>query len=179
MSIKLVLGAGEYHNNPGWIHTHESEVNLLSEKDWSSRFQPASISAIIAEHVLEHLTYEEGLEAMRRCYRYLKPGGHFRCAVPDGYFPDEGYQRVVQVGGPGPRDHPAAGHKILYTYKTLSQLCEQAGFMVRLLEYFDEEGDFHAVAWEAKDGVIYRSRRIDPRNSEKMVFPSLIVDAMK
>lgn len=32
--IKVVIGAGEYVNNPGWIHTQEEELNLLNEKMW-------------------------------------------------------------------------------------------------------------------------------------------------
>ena len=30
--IKIVIGAGEYVNNLGWIHTQEEELNLLDEK---------------------------------------------------------------------------------------------------------------------------------------------------
>ncbi|SPU10804.1 Uncharacterised protein [Niallia circulans] len=28
-TIKIGIGAGEYRNNPGWIHTQEDELNLL------------------------------------------------------------------------------------------------------------------------------------------------------
>lgn len=30
--------------------------------------------------------YEEGVEAARTCFDFLKPGGYVRCAVPDGFF---------------------------------------------------------------------------------------------
>ena len=63
-----------------------------------------------------------------------------RCAVPDGYFQNEAYQNLIKVGGPGPADHPAASHKMVYNYKTLSQVFEFAGFDVQLLEYVDETG---------------------------------------
>jgi predicted SAM-dependent methyltransferase len=69
-------------------------------------FTHNSITAILAEHVWEHLTFEEGVQAAKNCYKYLKPGGYVRCAVPDGYFPDEEYQNIVKIGGPGPKDHP-------------------------------------------------------------------------
>lgn len=98
--IKLVIGAGEYNNNPGWLHTQEEELNLLDEKTWQNRFEENSIAAILAEHVWEHLSYEEGLAAATICKKYLTPGGYIRCAVPDGYFPDETYQHIVKVGGP-------------------------------------------------------------------------------
>ncbi|MBB6453159.1 putative SAM-dependent methyltransferase [Salirhabdus euzebyi] len=178
--IKIVIGAGPYNNNPGWIHTQEDELDLLNETTWYNQFKTNSISAILAEHVWEHLTYNEGLQAAKTCYSYLKPGGYIRCAVPDGFFQNEEYQRIVQVGGPGPKDHPAASHKIVHTYQTLSSLFESAGFNVHLLEYCDENGEFHERNWTGKDGVIFRSKKFDPRNhGDQLQCPSLIVDAVK
>lgn len=178
--IKIVIGAGPYNNNPGWIHTQEDELNLLDENTWKERFPPNSISAILAEHVWEHLSWEEGLDAAKLCFKYLKPSGYIRCAVPDGFFLDEDYQNMIKVGGPGPKDHPAASHKIVYNFKTLSQLFEATGYRVSLLEYCDEEGKFHSQPWLGADGVIFRSKQFDPRNQgDQLKFPSLILDAIK
>jgi predicted SAM-dependent methyltransferase len=103
-----------------------------------------------------------------------------RCAVPDGFFPDEDYQKGVQVGGPGPADHPAASHKIVHTYQTIRPLFEEAGFHVKLLEYCDEHGKFHEHEWDEVDGFIYRTRRFDHRNQNgELGFVSLLVDAVK
>lgn len=180
IDVKVVIGAGEFINNPGWIHTEEKELNLLDENTWQNRFDKNSITAILAEHVWEHLTYEEGLKAAKICLKYLKPFGYIRCAVPDGYFPDESYQNIVKVGGPGPKEHPAASHKIVHNYKTLVKMFETVGFKVKLLEYCDQEGIFHESYWDGVDGVIFRSRKYDPRNQgNKLIFPSLIVDAVK
>lgn len=178
--FKIVLGAGEYNNNPGWIHTQENELNLLDNSTWEESYNENSLSAILAEHVWEHLTHEEGINAAKLCYRYLKTGGYIRCAVPDGFFPDVEYQNIVKVGGPGPKDHPAASHKIIHNYKTLSKMFESAGFEANLLEYCDENGIFHYNDWDGSKGVIFRSKKYDPRNQgDKLVFPSLIVDAIK
>ncbi|MCA1055283.1 methyltransferase domain-containing protein [Rossellomorea aquimaris] len=178
--IRVVIGAGEYSNNPGWVETQEGDLNLLKEEDWAALFSENSIGAILAEHVWEHMTFEEGVRAARNCYQYLKPGGYVRCAVPDGNFPDKEYQRIVQVGGPGPADHPAASHKIVHTYHTLTEMFEEAGFQVRLLEYCDEDGRFIYNEWDEKDGYIYRSKRFDHRNSDgELKVVSLIVDAVK
>lgn len=178
--IKVVIGADNYNNNPGWIHTQEGELSLLDETTWKTQFKKGSISAILAEHVWEHLTYQEGLEAARLCHHYLKPQGYIRCAVPDGYFPDEAYQNLVRIGGPGPKDHPAASHKIVYNYNTLASIFEIAGYEVNFLEYCDEAGHFQFSEWKEEDGVIYRSKIWDPRNQgDKLVFPSLIIDAIK
>ncbi|SES18700.1 Predicted SAM-depedendent methyltransferase [Gracilibacillus ureilyticus] len=178
--IKIVIGAGEYVNNPGWIHTQEEELNLLDENTWQNRFAKSSLSAILAEHVWEHLTYEEGLEGAKICWEYLKPSGYIRCAVPDGYFPDESYQEIVQVGGPGPIEYPASSHKIVHNYQTLTKMFETAGYEVKLLEYCDEQGDFRQNERNGQDGVIFRSKKYDPRNQgDELTFPSLIVDAVK
>ncbi|MGG2016752.1 class I SAM-dependent methyltransferase [Bacillus sp. S10(2024)] len=178
--VKVVVGAEGYNNNPGWLHTQESDLNLLKREDWTKQFAPNSIEAILAEHVWEHLTYEEGREAAKICYEFLQPGGYLRCGVPDAFFPDKDYQAGVQVGGPGPLDHPAASHKIVHNYKTMTSMFEEAGFEVKLLEYCDENGEFHYNDWNEKDGFIYRSKRFDHRNQDgQLGFVSLIVDAVK
>ncbi|MBD7963076.1 SAM-dependent methyltransferase [Fictibacillus sp. Sa2CUA10] len=178
--MKVVIGAGEYNNNPNWLQTQESELNLLKRSDWERKFSGESLQAILAEHVWEHLTLEEGVEAAKICFDFLKPGGHIRCAIPDGFFPDKDYQMGVQIGGPGPKDHPAASHKIVHNYKTITSMFRKAGFSVTLLEYFDEKGDFHTQNWDESEGFIYRSMRFDHRNQNgKLGFVSLIVDAKK
>ncbi|PEB83828.1 SAM-dependent methyltransferase [Bacillus thuringiensis] len=134
----------------------------------------------MAEHVWEHLSYEEGIEAAKICYEFLMENGYIRCAVPDAFFPDEEYQQGVQIGGPGPLDHPAANHKIVHNYKTITSMFKSAGFQVRLLEYCDEKGKFHYNDWNEKGGFIYKSKRFDHRNRDNQLrFVSLIVDAVK
>ncbi|MBU5465924.1 SAM-dependent methyltransferase [Virgibacillus sp. MSJ-26] len=178
--IKVVIGAGKYNNNPGWLHTQEKELNLLDEKTWSRMFSNNSITAILAEHIWEHLTYNEGVEAAKVCRKFLKTKGYIRCAVPDAFFRNKEYQDMVKIGGPGPKDHPAADHKIVYNYKTITNMFNTAGYEVKLLEYCDEEGKFQQNPWEGKDGVLFRSKKFDPRNQGKqLAFPSLIVDAIK
>lgn len=179
-AIKVVIGSGGSPHNRGWMHTEETELNLLQEEQWAVRFKKSSIKAILAEHVWEHLTYEQGVQAAAICYSYLAPGGYVRCAVPDAYFPDEAYQKIVQVGGPGPLNHPAASHRIVHNYNTLRSMFRAGGFEVNLLEYCDETGRFHFTPWNEMEGFIYRSKRFDHRNTaERLGFVSLIVDAVK
>ena len=53
-------------------------------------------------------------------------------------------------------------------------------FQVRLLEYWDEQGQFHYHDWDENAGFIGRSKRFDTRNQgEKLGFTSLIIDAIK
>ncbi len=45
--------------------------------------KPSSCEAIYCSHVLEHLSLEDFRSALRHTYEYLKPGGIFRCVLPD------------------------------------------------------------------------------------------------
>ena len=164
----------------GWLSTQEYDINLLKRKDFQKRFKEQSIDAMLAEHVWEHMTEQEGIIAAKNCYDFLKHGGYIRCAVPDANFRNDWYQNMVQVGGPGATDHPAYTHKTLYNYKSFKAVFEQAGFEVELLEYCDENGYFHYKHWNEADGKIGRSLRFDTRNSlEKLEMVSIIIDAKK
>lgn len=179
--LKVIIGAGET-NFPGWIAKQEHELDMLALKSWKRCFTPQSVDAMLAEHVFEHLTFEEGIIAAHNCFKYLKPGGYLRAAVPDKNFDNEWYQNLVQIGGPGPADHPAASHKIVYDYQLFQQVFETAGFCVNLLEYCDEKGTFHYKYWNPADGRIGRSLRFDTRNEQKagaLGMVSIILDAYK
>ncbi len=173
--IRLFLSAGPY-TRENFIATQQEELDLLKREDWEQSFGERKVAVIVAEHVWEHLTVEEGRIAAQMCYDYLEGGGFVRCGVPDAYFPDEEYQRMVAVNGPG----PAADHKVVYDYRMLRVVFESAGFDVQLLEWWDAAGRFHCEDWNPDDGLIYRSRRFDSRNQTgKLGFTSLILDAVK
>lgn len=178
--LRITIGASELQRYPGWMHTTQAELDLLRRADWEALCADRPVSAILMEHVWEHLGWDEALVAARMCYDFLAPGGYVRCAVPDGYFPDAAYQQMAQVGGPGIPGHPAENHQIVYTYRTFPVPWQAAGFVVRFLEYCDEAGQFHFEDWDESDGFIYRSRRFDHRNQNgNLGFTSLIIDAMK
>lgn len=99
--IKVIIGAYS-QSYEGWIQTQENELNLLRLEDWEQSFKDRRIDAILSEHVWEHMTYEEGVQAAKICYKYLNTKSYIRCAVPDGYFANEEYQNLVKIGG---QDH--------------------------------------------------------------------------
>ena len=176
--LKLVVGASGW-GNPGWFATDEQFLDLTKPAHWSRFFAPASVDALLAEHVLEHLTPQEAQLAARTTYEFLKPGGYFRIAVPDGLHPEPEYQQWVGVGGKLP-GQVSNDHKVLYTHRTLRELLEGVGYLVQLLEYFDESGQFHHEEWHQAQGLIRRSRRNDKRNKDgKLVYTSIILDAVK
>lgn len=177
--MKIVIGAGktQYY---GWISTQETELDLLDRADFRRMFSKEKPIAFLAEHVWEHMTLEDGITAAKNCYDFLAEGGYLRIAVPDKNFRNDWYQNMVKVGGNGDPNHPAFTHKIVYDYKTLRSVFEQAGFEVELLEYCDEKGDFHYKYWNEADGRIGRSLRFDTRNSpEKLGMVSIILDVKK
>lgn len=182
--MKVILGAGEQHWD-GWQATQRQELDLCDPLSFERFFGSRLADAMLCEHVWEHLTLEEGKAAARLCFRYLRPGAILRVAVPDGHFPDNEYQKLVQVGGPGPADHPAADHQIVYTAETFAPIFTEAGFEVALLEYFDSFGRFHQVQWDDTNGPVYRTAVHDHRNAAfragqgKLGFTSILLDARK
>lgn len=175
-NIKIIIGSSGTRQG-GWISTEKEILDLTEEKNWCNLFKKDFIYSLLAEHVWEHLTIEDGRIAAKICFRYLKSGGYLRIAVPDGYNSDKEYINQVKPGGIG---HGAKDHKVLYNYKTLSKLLASNGFEVNLLEYFNENGKFISKSWDKKDGFIKRSKNFDQRNKgRKIKYTSLIIDAIK
>jgi predicted SAM-dependent methyltransferase len=179
--LRIIVGAGGT-SYQGWISTQIEFLNLLTPNHWERYFTPDSIDAILAEHVWEHLTTEEGILAAKMCFKYLRPGGHLRIAVPDGLHPDPEYIEYVRPGG----SHWAEkDHKVLYTYQSLRDIFVKVGFQVELLEYFDEEGKPHHKEWNPEDGFICRSiihpsdRLWQGKQGEPLNYSSIILDARK
>ena len=83
-SIRLNLGCGEYHLQ-GFINIDRfANVNpdLLADVLYLP-YQPGTIDEIYAGHLLEHLTFEEGQNALKYWYGLLKSGGVIGITVPD------------------------------------------------------------------------------------------------
>lgn len=177
--MKVVIGSGN-SKYQGWYHTHENELNLLDQKTFDKFCSNGKVDIFLAEHVWEHLTFDDGIIAAQNCFNFLKPGGLLRVAVPDKFYRNDWYQNMIQVGGPDPKDHSAADHKIVYDYKLFTQVFQKAGFNTNLLEYCDESGSFHFKYWNPDDGMIGRSYRFDTRNSaDSLRMVSIILDAYK
>jgi predicted SAM-dependent methyltransferase len=150
---KLQLGAGP-NMLPGWLNTDKSSsLPKVLFLDAAARFpfRDASVDYIYSEHLIEHLTYDQGQLMLRECFRVLRPGGRIRTATPDletlaGLYtpqksslqqryiqwivdrvhPEIGvYQECVVINSAF-RDH---GHQFLYDYAMLQRALEKAGFV--------------------------------------------------
>lgn len=174
--LKIVVGSSGVYPK-GWTPTDIEHVNLVDEGSWRRYFAEESIDTILAEHVWEHLTLEEAQIAAKNSFEFLKKGGCLRVAVPDGFHPSNEYIDAVKPGGSG---WGSDDHKVLYSYKTLSDVFRKVGFDVELLEWFDEKGNFNFNEWDVNSGMIHRSKRFDQRNKDgQLNYTSVILDAVK
>jgi predicted SAM-dependent methyltransferase len=100
-----------------------------------------------------------------------------RIAVPDANHPDTAYYEFVRPNGWGTAPDE---HKILYTYQTLGDMLRSVGFEVDLLEYYDENKNFHHTEWSLSDGFILRRKGFTERYLPgENNYTSLIVDGRK
>ena len=171
--LNVILGAGPVEM-PGWIATDSEMLDVRSGRAWSRLFTPGSIDRLLAEHLFEHLSDDECAKAFSECFRYLRPGGLLRVAVPDGNRKDAEYVEEVSP--------PKDGHQLLFTVDNLIARLARVGFRVTPLEYFDAKEQFHCYPWAEEDGLIRRSARYDTQERFRrgaLYYTSLIVDARK
>ncbi|NRF39082.1 hypothetical protein [Pedobacter foliorum] len=173
--LQIIIGA-HTTDYKDWLPTNIENLNLLEIASFDNLFGDKKADRFLAEHVFEHISYDDALIALKNCNKYLKKGGAVRIAVPDGLHPNPDYINMVKPGGHGEGAHD---HKLLYDYKTLSKAFEESGYHVNLLEYYDESGKFHFNEWDSKDGHIIRSKRYDKRFNEPLGYSSLIVEGIK
>ncbi len=175
--LRIVVGSSHVFDD-GWIPTNVQYLNLLIDEHWQHAFRDHPIDTVLAEHVWEHLSPADGRAAAVNCYRYLKPGGRLRIAVPDGHHPDPEYIEFVRPGGSGPG---ASDHHTLYTCESICDMLSSVGFNVDLLEYYDADGKFHAAQWDQADGRVHRCANWTETlaDGRKMSYSSLIVDGRK
>lgn len=139
--LRLHLGSGA-SPKPGWVNVDllGAKVDLWWDVSRTLPFGDHQVDAVFHEHLLEHLSLEQGLALIRECRRVLKEEGTLRIAVPDC----QGYLASYANGGtfleqarPGrPTGLLAAaevflrhGHRSAYDFETLALVCKEAGFV--------------------------------------------------
>jgi len=81
---KLQLGAGGHLDT--WLCTdvapaHRKVVYLNATRPFP--FADSTFDYVFSEHMIEHISYEQGRAMLRECHRILKPRGTVRIAAPD------------------------------------------------------------------------------------------------
>jgi predicted SAM-dependent methyltransferase len=83
--LGLQLGAGP-HGLRGWLNTDlkpPSDSVVYVDVTKTFPFDDGVFDYVYSEHLIEHLTYDDGRFMLRECYRVLKPGGTLRIATPN------------------------------------------------------------------------------------------------
>jgi len=174
--IRLAIGS-ESHCSEDWIPAEIDQIDLVNPASWSSFFQKSSLDAILAEHVWEHLSEQDGKTAARNCFQFLRPGGYLRVAVPDGFHPSQQRRTLQRLGG---SELGTGGCATLYNHYSFADAFLAVGFQVQLIEFFDQEGVFHSNHWDVSKGLVKRTLLFDERNiAQPFAYTSLVLDAVK
>ena len=135
--LNLILGAA-LTSQYGWISTNEQYFDITNSSDWYRCLgKHPNLNRLVAEHVLEHLTFEEMRSCLKLSHNYLNFNGSFLIAVPDGNHPDSDYRRNVGINGLGP---DAVDHQQFLTWEVIESVSSQIGFSAALLEGFKKDG---------------------------------------
>jgi predicted SAM-dependent methyltransferase len=191
---KLQLGAGA--NAPdGWLSTDiapltDSVVQLDATKPFP--LDDDTFDYVHCEHMIEHITWQEGLFMLRECRRVLKPGGIVRIATPDleviiGLYRsrknrlNERYIKwITDMSLDGVDVYKAAfvingvfsnwGHKFLYDGELLELAMRKAGFTnIRRLAVGESDD-------ENLRGIESHGRLAD--NEEMVAFETMVFEGM-
>ena len=180
-NIKIIVGAAESYQND-WYSTNQNWLDIRKEEHWLNIFKDrVIISNIVAEHVFEHLTFDEAVNSLILMKKFMKKNSKIRIAVPDGYNPDSTYIKNVEINGIG---DDAQDHKQLLNKDKLFDILRKANFTPHLIEGYDKNGSLTLNNYSINDGFIKRSRNNVNDDLEKIwgfvdSKTSLIVDGLK
>jgi predicted SAM-dependent methyltransferase len=160
--LRLHLGSGPARKD-GWVNVDlvGDDVDLAWNILKPLPFGSATVDAIFHEHLLEHLSLEDGYGLAQESHRLLRPGGVLRIGVPDCGTPDVGWPdaptRLLALH----EFFAEPGHRTMYDAETLGLILRAAGFEIVEQRAFGES-------------------RIEPApDSEHRRVGSLYVEAVK
>lgn len=147
---KLQIGGG-WRLLDGWLNTDIEIIPGVMCMDATRRFPFAdnAFYRVYIEHMIEHVSYQEGVCMLKECFRVLRAGGAIRVITPNlatvvGLYAHElcAAQKayIEWMSQTFIRDSPASpvsvintmfhewGHQFLYDEKTLADSMHAAGF---------------------------------------------------
>ncbi|GIW62633.1 MAG: hypothetical protein KatS3mg090_0459 [Patescibacteria group bacterium] len=140
--MKLNLGCGNDYRK-GWVNVDADrsvKADLYFDLTDVFPFKSESFDYILAQDVLEHLTYKQAKAFLSECYRVLKPECILKIRVPNLYdifnrFKSDPDVLFKFVYGDTQKHSFYGLHKYGYTKETLEKHLARAGFKVVSAEY--------------------------------------------
>jgi predicted SAM-dependent methyltransferase len=194
---KLQIGGG---GNPlkGWLNTdilpNHKDVIFLDARE-ELPFESDSLDYIFCEHMIEHISYHDGLIMLSECFRVLKKNGKIRIATPNlkvfldlfsekksddqnqymewilkNWLNRQGINEKNPVFNLNLVMH-AWGHEFIYDDKTLMELLTKANFRDFLIHKSGESDDLNLKELESHGEFI--------GNVAMNKFETLVIEAIK
>jgi predicted SAM-dependent methyltransferase len=162
---KLQIGSGINHYE-GWLNTdYDAGIPGVLQMDATKvfPFEDKVFDFIFCQHMIEHISYQDGQFMLKECLRVLKPGGKVRISTPNlamvcGLYttpPTElqmsymDWSKSTWVPN-APKATPAFvinnffrnwGHQFIYDKETLREAIERVGFREVQDFALNESGD--------------------------------------
>jgi glycosyltransferase involved in cell wall biosynthesis/predicted SAM-dependent methyltransferase len=162
--VKLNIGSFIDMFHYGWENIDEIDLTQfalqngylfkrLNVKD-GLPYSDGSVDIILASHLLEHFTREEGLLFLKECFRVMKNGGVLRVSVPDTKelakkYNDGTLMKLTDYAVETAKDSAEAfykilldGHKTVYDCDSLVRVLKECGFIdVKQVEAFESSSE--------------------------------------
>jgi predicted SAM-dependent methyltransferase len=145
---RLHIGCGQ-QSIPGWINIDNQGLPGVDQVlDVRHGLPFRDVAAIYAEHFLEHLSLDDGLDFLRECRRVLADDGTLRLSTPSLEWvltthyrwheaaPENRLSDCVRLN----RAFHAWGHQFLYNAPTLAAALRAAGFARAEFHAYGESG---------------------------------------
>lgn len=132
--MKLNIGSGLQHIE-GYTSVDPYAPADISTVAWSLPLEDASVEAVYASHMLEHLSYAETEQTLKEWLRVLQPGGTLTVVIPNMSFVaavwlhggDRVYRRQIMFGS---QQHEGEYHRNGWSDDDIRADLEDAGFTV-------------------------------------------------
>lgn len=148
----------------GWLNVDLPGLDADIHHDLSIfpwPFDDNSVDKILASHILEHMTREDGVKFLSECFRVLSPGGVLHIAVPDmdkfidchlnnDFTPLGNYLWIdlnYFAGGDSRENIDSMRHKYMYCFASLAYTLQGVGF--REVEHRKTLLPFDSFAYKA------------------------------
>lgn len=148
---KLHVGCGPCYLE-GWLNADidlRQRVDIFLDAREPLPFEANQFQFVFAEHLIEHLSFDEGRRFCREVYRVLRPGGVLRLSTPDLQFLINYYEDPSEAAKAYTEYHTREflretveskalvisnffhdfGHRIIYDWELLVRLLREEGFL--------------------------------------------------